>query len=180
MKRRQFLKQTASVAGISFVGCGLGGSINASAQSGDGRRRQVMVNGKRMLTVDIHCHSYVHDVWPLISERDDIAYLDSVVNVEPLRNKLDINNVDFRLAQMDEQGIDMSRQLSLHVGQYHHWADLDLASRNCHYSKREDRGNLRESPGTLRRSWRGRFAASGTCRTANETCCVGISICAAS
>lgn len=127
MKRRHFLKQTASVAGISFIGCGLGGEINAAAQSSDGQRRHVMVNGKQMLTVDIHCHSYVHDVWPLISERDDIAYLDSVVNVEPLKNKLDINNVDFRLAQMDQQGIDM-QAISLHVGQYHHWADRDLAA----------------------------------------------------
>jgi aminocarboxymuconate-semialdehyde decarboxylase len=126
MKRRQFLKNTASVAGITFVGCGLGASIEAAAQAMGGERRQVTVNGKRMLTVDIHAHSYVHDVWPLISERDDIGYLESVVNVAPLRNKLDINNVDFRLEQMDQQGIDV-QAVSLHVGQYHHWADRDLA-----------------------------------------------------
>lgn len=39
-----------------------------------------MINGKRMLTVDIHCHSYVHDVWPLISERDEISYLRHLIN----------------------------------------------------------------------------------------------------
>jgi len=128
MKRRQFIRQTASVAGLSFVGCGLAGIPHAAAQSEHNERRHVMVNGKRMLTVDIHCHSYVHDVWPLIAERDDIGYLDSVVNTEPLKNKLDINNVDFRLAQMDQQGIDM-QAVSLHVGQYHHWADPDLAAR---------------------------------------------------
>ncbi len=122
MKRRQFIKQTASVAGLSFVGCGLGGALDAATQSTAGERRHVMVNGKRMLTVDIHCHSYVHDVWPLIAERDDIGYLESVLNAEPLKNKLDINNVDFRLAQMDQQGIDL-QAVSLHVGQYHHWAE---------------------------------------------------------
>jgi len=127
MKRRQFIKQTASVAGLSFVGCELGGLRNAVAQSGDGERRQVMIDGKRMLTVDIHSHSYVHDVLPLISGHDDLGYLESVLNTPPLQNKLNINNVDFRLEQMDKQGIDI-QAVSLHVGQYHHWADRDLAA----------------------------------------------------
>jgi len=127
MRRRQFIRQAASVTGLSFVACGLGSIGDAAAQSRGGERRQVMVNGKRMLTVDIHCHSYVHDVWPLISERDDIGYLESVLNTEPLKNKLDIDNVDYRLAQMDQQGIDV-QAVSLHVGQYHHWADRDLAT----------------------------------------------------
>jgi aminocarboxymuconate-semialdehyde decarboxylase len=34
--------------------------------------------------------------------------------------------VDTRLQQMDEQGIDI-QAVSLHVGQYHHWAERDLA-----------------------------------------------------
>ena len=94
MKRRQFIKQSASLAGLSFVGCGLG--TMAANESHDAQRRQVMVNGKRMLTVDIHCHSYVHDVWPLIEEYEDLGYLRSVVDNEHLRKKIDLNNVDFR------------------------------------------------------------------------------------
>ena len=128
MKRRQFIKRSASVAGLSFVGCGLGGMAAAADESQESQRRQVMVNGKRMLTVDIHCHSYVHDVWPLIAEYEDLGYLRSVVDNEHLRKKLDLNNVDFRLQQMDQQGIDM-QAVSLHVGQYHHWADRDLATK---------------------------------------------------
>ena len=124
MKRRQFLQHTASLAGLSFVGCGLNA---ATEHSGHGKRRQVMVNGKRMLTVDIHCHSYVHDVWPLIEERDDIGYLRGLVENERLKQKIGIGNVDFRLQQMDQQGIDV-QAVSLHVGQYHHWADRDLAA----------------------------------------------------
>lgn len=127
MKRRQFIKQTASVAGLSFVGCGLGSFSHADEHPSDGKRRHVMVNGKRMLTVDIHCHSYVHDVWPLIEERDDIGYLRGLVDNDRLKNKIDINSVDYRLQQMDQQGIDM-QAVSLHVGQYHHWADRDLAT----------------------------------------------------
>ena len=87
-----------------------------------------LIVGKRIRTVDIHCHSYVHDVWPLIEDHSDLGYLTSVVDNPILRKKIDINNVDFRLQQMDEQGIDV-QALSLHVGQYHHWADADLAAK---------------------------------------------------
>jgi len=91
-------------------------------------RRQVSIGGTRIQTVDMHCHSYVHDVWPLIEEHGDLGYLASVVDNPILRNKIDINNVDFRLQQMDEQGIDV-QAISLHVGQYHHWAGPDLAAK---------------------------------------------------
>lgn len=127
MKRRHFLQQTASVAGISFVGCGLG-TMTACAEDAHGARRQVSIGGKRIRTVDIHCHSYVHDVWPLIEDHGDLGYLESVTDNPILRKKIDINSVDFRLQQMDEQGIDV-QALSLHVGQYHHWADPDLAAK---------------------------------------------------
>ena len=127
MKRREFMQQTASVAGLSFVGCGLGAISGCADEAHSSDRRQVVVNGKQMRTIDIHCHSYVHDVWPLVEDHDELGYLTSVTNIPPLQNKLDINNVDFRLQQMDEQGIDI-QAVSLHVGQYHHWADRDLAT----------------------------------------------------
>ena len=127
MKRREFMKQSASVAGLSFVGCGLGAISGCSSAAHASERRQVIVGGKKMLTVDMHAHSYVHDVWPLIEGHEDLSYLMSVVNTPPLKNKLDIDNVEFRLQQMDEQGIDV-QAVSLHVGQYHHWADRDLAT----------------------------------------------------
>jgi len=92
-----------------------------------GQRREVVIDGRRMLTVDIHCHSYVHDVWPLISESEEIDYLRPLLG-SPVREKIALPNVEYRLAQMDEQGIDV-QAVSLHVGQYHHWADHDLASR---------------------------------------------------
>jgi len=38
MKRRQFLRKTASVAGISFVGCGLG-ALTGCSQEAHGARR---------------------------------------------------------------------------------------------------------------------------------------------
>ncbi|MFC1795632.1 amidohydrolase family protein [Pseudomonadota bacterium] len=84
-----------------------------------------MVNGRQMLTVDIHCHSYVHDVWPLIRESGQVPYLEGLVE-SAMRKRLELSNVEFRLQQMNEQGIDV-QAVSLHVGQYHHWADYDLA-----------------------------------------------------
>jgi len=127
MKRRDFIQQTASVAGLSFVGCGLGAISGCAEELHGSERSPLVVNGKKMRTIDIHAHSYVHDVWPLVEEHEDLSYLMSVINTPPLQNKLDINNVDFRLQQMDEQGIDI-QAVSLHVGQYHHWADRDLAT----------------------------------------------------
>jgi aminocarboxymuconate-semialdehyde decarboxylase len=128
MKRREFVSQLSSVAGIGFVSCGLGTAWAGAEQPGDKSgvaRREVIVAGKRMLTVDIHCHSYVHDVWPLIEDSEEITYLRPLID-SPLREKIDLPNVEYRLAQMDEQGIDI-QAVSLHVGQYHHWADYDLA-----------------------------------------------------
>lgn len=127
MRRRQFLRQSASVAGLSFIGCGIG-VLPACSQQAHGARRELRVAGKRIQTVDIHCHSYVHDVWPLIEQHGQLDYLASVVENPVIRERIDINNVDYRLQQMDEQGIDV-QALSLHVGQYHHWADEDLASK---------------------------------------------------
>lgn len=123
MKRREFVKNISAIAGIGFIPCGLAGMQSPEHESG--QRREVIVNGKRMLTVDMHCHSYVHDVWPLISESDEIGYLRPLLKSSVLE-KIELPNVEFRLAQMDQQGIDI-QAVSLHVGQYHHWADYDLA-----------------------------------------------------
>ena len=127
MRRREFVKKISAVAGIGFMPCGLAGAMSPAQGDGKGVRRKVVINGKRMLTVDIHCHSYVHDVWPLISESEEIGYLRPLLG-SPVREKIALPNVEFRLAQMDEQGIDI-QAVSLHVGQYHHWADYDLSSR---------------------------------------------------
>jgi len=133
MQRRDFLGKTASVTGLSFLSCSLGTlngcttTVNEHLSTNAAKHAPVVVNGKQMRTVDIHCHSYVHDVWPLIKDHDDLGYLASVLNTPPLQKKLAIDNVDFRIQQMDAQGIDV-QAVSLHVGQYHHWAERELAA----------------------------------------------------
>src|SRR3989442_12724432 len=52
--RREFLQDTAGVmARIAFVACGLMSAAPAQAQA---RRREVVENGRRVKTVDVHAH----------------------------------------------------------------------------------------------------------------------------
>jgi predicted TIM-barrel fold metal-dependent hydrolase len=85
--RREFLK-----AGIAFTGCGLLSSAQQpSAQTP--RRRQVMVSGRRVKTVDVHAHCAVPEATELMgrqtSPQDPLVLLPE------------------RLRHMDEQGIDV-------------------------------------------------------------------------
>ena len=50
--RRDFLGQTAVTAGLFFTGCSLAPLAHAQTP----RRRQVVVNGKRVKTIDVHAH----------------------------------------------------------------------------------------------------------------------------
>ena len=56
--RREFIKDTAgALAGITFTGCGLLGTRWAQAQSKPAvRRREVVINGRRVKTIDVHSH----------------------------------------------------------------------------------------------------------------------------
>ena len=130
--RRQFLKGAlATGAGVTFVGCS---SADAPAREPDFERdpdtlkadfpRPVVVNGKRMRTVDIHCHTQVDAVWPLI-EGHEALQGDNPFGPNPLSGATDVS---VRLADMDATGIDV-QALSISVGQYFYWADRDLADK---------------------------------------------------
>lgn len=132
--RRDFVKAAVGAGlGITFVGCE---SIESdatvtealAARDPDTTRadfqRPVVVNGKRMRVVDIHAHSEVTDVWPLIEGHPALGG-DNPYSPNPLTKASDINT---RLAAMDETGIDI-QALSIAVGQYFHWAERDLADK---------------------------------------------------
>ena len=65
MTRREFVEDAAgAAAGIAFVACGLQAGVGgAQAQS---RRREVVVNGKRVKTVDVHAHCAVPEAMALM------------------------------------------------------------------------------------------------------------------
>jgi len=136
--RRNFLTGAlAAAAGVTFVGCQAADApatvASDAASTALATRdpdtlqaefpRPVVVNGKRMLTVDIHCHTEVADVWPLIEGREEL-HGDNPYGPNPLSKA---TAVDVRLAAMDATGIDV-QALSIAVGQYFHWAEPDLAA----------------------------------------------------
>ena len=130
--RREFLKSAlAAGAGITFVGCSSRHDVTETAQAArdpdtlaSDFPRPVVVNGKRMLTVDIHAHTEVADVWPLIEGHLALNGKNPYAP-NPLTAATD---VAVRLAAMDATGIDV-QALSISVGQYFHWADRDLAAK---------------------------------------------------
>jgi len=130
--RRAFLKGAiVAGAGISFVGCSSRTDTAAALQVAKNPDtlesdfpRPVVVNGTRMLTVDIHAHTEVADVWSLIEGHPALDG-ENPYDPNPLTAATDIS---VRLESMDATGIDV-QALSISVGQYFHWADPDLAAK---------------------------------------------------
>ena len=117
MTRRDFIDEAAgAVAGIVFVTCGLQGGVGgAQAQS---RRREVVINGKRAKTVDVHAHCAVPEAMALMGLK--------VTGQPNLPTLLVMTQVADRLRAMDEQGIDVE---ALSINPYWYKADRDVAQK---------------------------------------------------
>src|ERR1700730_5595729 len=88
--RREMLCQAAgALTGLPSIGCGLTSPAFAQAQQ---RRREVVVNGKRVRTVDLHAHCHVPEANALMGLK--VQFQSLVVSPE-------------RIKAMDEQGIDI-------------------------------------------------------------------------
>src|SRR5215510_14686009 len=113
--RREMLRTSAgALAGLAFVGCdllpGLGGAAHAQ-----GARREVVVNGKRVRTVDVHAHCAVPEA---------LALMNLKLEGMTLRPALDmVTELSGRLQAMDEQGIDVEA-LSINPNWYKTERDL--------------------------------------------------------
>ena len=95
--RRQFLQRAA--AGLVFVGCGIAGHAHAQAT---GRRREVVVNGKRARTIDVHAHCMVPAALAVVPEAQ-LGRVSATTWKYPGLQQV----ADERLRAMDAQGIDM-------------------------------------------------------------------------
>jgi len=88
---------TGALAGFAFVGCSLSNASTSPSSSPaprPGRRREVVVNGKRVKTVDIHAHTIVPEAAAVINH--------------PLEAPgLLWSNVSDRIAEMDAEGVDV-------------------------------------------------------------------------
>src|SRR5215216_870346 len=114
--RRDFLQTTGAgaLAGLMFVECGL---MPSSPAQGQTRRREVVVSGKRVKTVDVHAHCAVPEA---------LALMNLKLGGPALRTDLDLaSELAARLKAMDEQGIDVEA-LSINPNWYK--ADRDLAA----------------------------------------------------
>ena len=116
--RRDFLRNVAgATAGMFFGGRGLADAGFLSFQSGPaGRRREVLVGGRRVKVIDGHAHCMIREVLPVVKGHTDLeTYLstrtDSFLGPE-------------RLQIMDEQGIDMQ---ALSINEFWYGTDRNLA-----------------------------------------------------
>ena len=62
--RRNFLKGAAA-SGIAFCSCGM---LDAARAQPKPPRLPVKVNGKRVMTVDVHAHCYFHEAINLMGD----------------------------------------------------------------------------------------------------------------
>ena len=91
--RRTFFRQSAgAVAGVLFAGRGPAAAPLRGQTAGS--RRQITIGGRRVKTVDVHCHCIVPGALELMGQPT------------PTTNAALIMGVD-RLRQMDDQGIDV-------------------------------------------------------------------------
>ena len=105
-ERRAFLKEAGAIAGVAFAGCSL---LDAAQAQTGAMRREVLVSGRRVKTIDVHAHCAIPEAMALMG-------------MKPAPQSL-VMGAD-RLRAMDEQGIDMA---ALSINPYWYKAERDLA-----------------------------------------------------
>jgi aminocarboxymuconate-semialdehyde decarboxylase len=101
-------------AGMTFTGCSV--TDAAQAQPGGGRRRQVVVGGRRVKTIDVHAHCVVPEALKLMGK---------TASANEQRGP-GISEVGLRrIREMDEQGIDVE---AISINPFWYKAERDIAS----------------------------------------------------
>src|SRR5690349_14694254 len=94
--RRELLSRAAGAAGLAFTACGVHRAAFAQAAGTQAaaphRRREVVVSGKRVRTIDVHAHCHIPEALALAGKKVQFPAL----VMAPKRIEL-----------MDEQGIDI-------------------------------------------------------------------------
>jgi aminocarboxymuconate-semialdehyde decarboxylase len=87
-----------NMAGLLFSDCnGNAVSMDTPGAAGGGKRREVVVGGKRVKTIDMHCHCIIPDAMALMGGVTEF-----------MRRGHGIEEVGpYRISQMDAQGIDV-------------------------------------------------------------------------
>ena len=117
-----------SSSGVEFVGCELSYRSdkpafdhNPTTLEGQTPGR-IIVNGKRMVTVDVHAHCQIADAWSVLKGHPKIG------DKNPFEHKTRsrVADIPTRLGELDAMGMDM-QALSVGTGHHFYWADPDLA-----------------------------------------------------
>ena len=95
--RRDFMRTAAAAAGVVFTGCNVPGMAHAQ-----GARKQTIINGRRIKTIDIHAHCVIPEA-VAVTGRDPKTILAGTTRGS---NELFIG-AEPRLRAMDSQGIDI-------------------------------------------------------------------------
>ena len=114
--RRNFLKGAGAATGIVFCSCAM---LDAARAQQPATRLPVMVNGKRVKTIDVHAHCLFHEAVNLMGE-------DAARVVSPVKGaKEQFIVIEERLKGMDSQGIDME---VLSINPFWYRKDRDTAA----------------------------------------------------
>jgi aminocarboxymuconate-semialdehyde decarboxylase len=133
--RREFLKSVSgTAAGIVFTGCccadpsfGFARTPRQSAAQAvaNGKRRELVLNGQRVKVIDVHAHVRVPEAWDLVKDRISREGRAGDVQLANPEGPANIHNdVEKRLADLDEMGIDVQ---AVSVNPFWYWADVDLS-----------------------------------------------------
>jgi predicted TIM-barrel fold metal-dependent hydrolase len=114
--RRDFLKTGA--AGVVFCSCGL---LRGAHAQGVRQKLPVMVNGKRIKTIDVHSHCHFHEAGALLGADGPKLQVPPVNGAEEA-----FIEVDKRIAAMDSQAIDLE---VLSINPFWYDRDRDLAAK---------------------------------------------------
>src|SRR3954467_15214432 len=113
--RRNFLKGAAA-SGVAFCSCGM---LDAAPAQPKAARLPVKVNGKRVLTVDVHAHCYFRDAINLMGDGADKV-------LPPVKGAPEhFIAIEQRLKEMDAMAIDME---VLSINPFWYGKDRDTAA----------------------------------------------------
>ena len=98
--RRRFVRASAAAGGgLLFCRCQFGESLTASALQPAAGRRQVVIAGRRVRTIDMHSHLFVGDVLPLLKDRKEAD--PGLANLARSPMAVDAATIARRLTDMD-------------------------------------------------------------------------------
>ena len=115
--RRDFLKQAGGAAGIVFCGCAMHDA--ARAQQAGAARLPVMVNGKRVKTIDVHAHCHFREAIALMGDEGPRV----LPQTKGAQEHFIV--IEERLKGMDAQAIDMA---VLSINPFWYRKDRDTAA----------------------------------------------------